>query len=61
MPAPPFPELKSADRAAFDHYLRTGERLTGEESFDGQKPNPHHDARGRFTSAPGVSVSYGPV
>lgn len=50
------PELKSANRAAFDHYLRTGERLTSEEWFGRQeaKLNPYHDELGRFTTATGA-------
>lgn len=54
-------ERKSVHQRAFDHYLRTGERLTDEEWLGRQehKFNPYHDARGRFTSPPGVTVSYG--
>lgn len=53
-------ERKSANRTAFDHYLRTGERLTPEEWFlrAERKFNPYHDEIGRFTSPPGVTVSY---
>ncbi len=49
-------ERKSADRLAFEHYLRTGERLTAEEwtSRVECKFNPYHDPRnGQFTFAPG--------
>lgn len=61
MPALTLAELKSVNRAAFDHYLRTGERLTCEEWLGRReaKFNPYHDELGRFTSALGVSVSYG--
>jgi hypothetical protein len=54
-------EGKSAHRCAFEHYLRTGQRLTTVEWLDGQerKFNPYHDELGRFTSPPGVSVSWG--
>lgn len=48
-------EQKSADRLAFAHYLRTGERLTSEEwtSRVACKFNPYHDPRnGQFTFAP---------
>lgn len=34
MPTLTLPELKSAGQAAFDHYLRTGERLTDNMIFD---------------------------
>jgi hypothetical protein len=47
--------------AAFDHYLRTGERFDLDklvELFE-RKFNPYHDEIGRFTSPPGVTVSYG--
>lgn len=48
-------------RQAFRHYLRTGHRLTNAEwrASQEQKFNPYHDARGRFTSPPGVTVSWG--
>ena len=48
-------------RSAFEHYLRTGQRLTNNEWLVAQerKFNPYHDARGRFTSPPGVVVSWG--
>lgn len=60
MSARPLPESKSVDRAAFDHYLRTGERFTNEEWLTREcKFNPYHDEVGRFTSSPGVTVSYG--
>lgn len=48
-------ERKSAARVAFDHYLRTGQRLTirGDPEVE-LKFNPYHDPRnGRFTFAPG--------
>lgn len=50
-----------AHRQAFTHYLRTGQRLTNEEWIARQerKFNPYHDERGRFTSPPGVTVSWG--
>lgn len=57
----PTHEHKSAHRLAFSHYLRTGERLTNDEwilRYE-RKFNPYHDAQGRFTSPPGVTVSYG--
>lgn len=48
-------------RQAFAHYLRTGQRLTNSEWLGRQerKFNPYHDEIGRFTSPPGVTVSYG--
>lgn len=48
-------ELKSADRLAFEHYLRSGERLTANEWLARQqrKFNPYHDELGRFTFGPG--------
>lgn len=54
-------DRKSAHQLAFGHYLRTGERLTVEEwSLRGERKfNPYHDELGRFTSSPGVTVSYG--
>lgn len=54
-------ELKSANRAAFDHYLRTGERMTSEEWLARQeaKFNPYHDELGRFTFATGATTSRG--
>jgi hypothetical protein len=56
MSARALPELKSADRATFDHYLRTGERFTGDEWVDRleAKFNPYHDELGRFTTALGA-------
>lgn len=57
------PSEKSAERAAFVYYLRTGRRLPL-SAFDSKpsKPeakfNPYHDPRnGRFTFAPGGSRS----
>lgn len=54
-------DLETASRAAFNHYLRTGNRYTGKEWLAGPeaKFNPYHDELGRFTSPPGVTVSYG--
>jgi hypothetical protein len=54
-------ETKSAHRLAFDHYLRTGQRLTTAEwtARQERKFNPYHDEIGRFTSPPGVTVSWG--
>ena len=54
-------ECKSIHELAFDHYLRTGERLTSKEwlARHERKFNPYHDELGRFTSSPGVTVSYG--
>lgn len=51
-------EHKSADRLAFDHYMRTGQRLDVAEFqiWLERKFNPNHDpANGRFTSGPGGS------
>ena len=43
-------EQKSADRLAFEHYLRTGQRFTAAEwSEREQKYNHNHDELGRFT------------
>jgi hypothetical protein len=51
----------SVHRQAFAHYLRTGRRLTNAEwlAEHERKFNPYHDERGRFTSPPGVTVSWG--
>jgi len=48
-------ERKSANLLAFEHYLRTGERLTADEFVRRHqvKFNPYHDELGRFTWAPG--------
>lgn len=49
-------EKKSAERLAFEHYLRTGRRLSPQAWGQGveHKFNPYHDPRnGRFTFAPG--------
>ncbi|BAK66256.1 hypothetical protein SLG_15810 [Sphingobium sp. SYK-6] len=49
-------EKKSAERLAFDHYLRTGRRLSPQAGRQGieHKFNPYHDpSNGRFTFAPG--------
>jgi hypothetical protein len=45
------PERKSADRLAYEHYLRTGVRLTTSEwiELSESKFNPNHDELGRFT------------
>jgi hypothetical protein len=50
-------ERKSADRLAFEHYLRTGQRLSVAEWRDRheRKFNPYHDDLGRFTFAPGTA------
>lgn len=48
-------EKKSPERIAFEHYIRTGRRLSpqGEREVE-LKFNPYHDPRnGRFTFAPG--------
>lgn len=51
--SPPDPEFKSAERLAFEIYLRTGKRLARPEVPE-HKFNPYHDPRnGRFTFAPG--------
>lgn len=49
------PERKSAERIAFEYYLRTSRRLPSSLRTGGQerKFNPYHDERGRFTFAPG--------
>lgn len=49
----PNPEIKSAERLAFEHFLRTGRRLIRTEAPE-RKFNPYHDPRnGQFTFAPG--------
>ena len=52
------PEVKSAHRRAFEHYCRTGERLTTapwQAKYE-RKFNPYHDPEnGRFTFGPGGS------
>ena len=49
---PPDPEFKSAERLAFEIYLRTGRRIRPEPAE--RKFNPYHDPRnGQFTFAPG--------
>jgi hypothetical protein len=46
------PATKSAERRAFEHYLRTGRRLP--TPAPERKFNPYHDPRnGQFTFAPG--------
>lgn len=54
-------DAAAVHKRAFAHYLRTGERLTSGEWLAKQewKFNPYHDVRGRFTSPPGVTVSWG--
>jgi hypothetical protein len=51
------PEQKSADRLAFEHYLRTGQRLTTAQFIEEceKKFNPYHDELGRFTFGLGLS------
>lgn len=50
---PPDPEIKSAERLAFEIYLRTGRRIARPAPAE-SKFNPYHDPRnGRFTFAPG--------
>ncbi len=47
--------------AAFSHYLRTGERFDLDalvELYE-RKFNPYHAADGKFSSAPGVTQSWG--
>lgn len=46
-------EEKSASGQAFEHYLRTGQRLTASEfdSLQERKYNQNHDELGRFTFA----------
>lgn len=49
-------ERKSADRLAYEHHLRTGQRLTTSEWRERSeaKFNPNHDPDdGRFTTGPG--------
>lgn len=51
-----FIETKSANRRAFEHYLRTGQRLAATEwqRLHERKFNPNHDPEdGRFTFALG--------
>ena len=47
-------EQKPAERLAYEHYLRTGQRLTTAEwlAVAECKFNPYHDERGRFTFSP---------
>lgn len=61
MPPNSRPLPASVHQRAFGHYLRTGERLTNGEwlSRYERKFNPYHDELGRFTSPPGVTVSWG--
>jgi hypothetical protein len=46
-------DLKSASDLAFEHYLRTGQRLTAAEFASARevKYNHNHDELGRFTFA----------
>lgn len=57
MADPELLEHKSADRLAFEHYLRTGQRLSAGEwrGYVERKFNPYHDERGRFTFATGAA------
>ena len=57
MSAALLPESKSVHRLAFEHYLRTGERLTSRQwrARHEQKFNPYHDQRGRFTTVNGAT------
>ena len=61
MPSHGTTRSESIHRQAFAHYLRTGQRLTNDEWIRQQerKFNPYHDEIGRFTSAPGTTVSWG--
>ena len=57
--SPPDPEFKSAERLAFEIYLRTGRRLASPDPPE-RKFNPYHDPRnGQFTFAPGGPRSAG--
>ena len=52
----PVTETKSAERLVFEHYLRTGQRLSTQAWVQEveHKFNPYHDPRnGCFTFAPG--------
>lgn len=60
----PQTEHKSAERLAFEHYIRTGHRLLVHVQPDEleHKFNPYHDPRnGQFTFAPGGPHSLGTV
>jgi hypothetical protein len=50
------PEKKSAESLAFEHYCRTGERLTTAQFIRmcEKKFNPNHDELGRFTFGSGL-------
>ena len=52
---------ETMENIVFSHYLRTGMRLGIDKCLDlfERKFNPYHDEIGRFTSPPGVTVSYG--
>ncbi len=54
-------QQKSADRLAFEHYLRTGERLTSAQWLARyeSKYNHIHDERGRFAAATGGVAAMG--
>jgi hypothetical protein len=56
-------ERKSADSLAFQHYLRTGQKLTAGEWRQRveRKFNPYHDERGRFTFATGGAAMAAPA
>jgi hypothetical protein len=57
--SPPDPEFKSAERLAFEIYLRTGRRIVRPDVPE-RKFNPYHDPRnGQFTFAPGGARSVG--
>lgn len=59
MTEPPQLESKSAERRAFEIYLRTGKRLARRDAPE-CKFNPYHDPRnGQFTFAPGGPRSAG--
>ncbi len=54
-------QTKSMNSLAFEHYLRTGEKLTTAqfiEKFE-KKFNPNHDEIGRFTFGLGLGGSGG--
>ena len=55
------PYRDMVETRVFVHWLRTGVRADAEQLIDlvERKFNPYHDEIGRFTSPPGVTVSYG--
>ena len=56
---PPIADPRSAERRAFEFFLRTGRRLIEPVSVE-NKFNPYHDPRnGQFTFAPGGPRSDG--